>query len=88
MPLDTAAVIAVAPAGAAMDALPDAGLVTAFILQPLQTVVLHRGTWHWGPYPVGSESVELFNVQGLRYREDNDRADLGALGSMVDVLFA
>jgi len=88
MPLDTAAVIAVAPAGAAMDSLPDAGLVTVFILQPLQTVVLHRGTWHWGPYPVGSESVELFNVQGLRYREDNDRADLGALGSMVDVLFA
>jgi hypothetical protein len=52
----------------------------------LSPVVLHRGTWHWGPYPVGAESVRLFNVQGLRYREDNDSVDLLARGMPVDVL--
>jgi hypothetical protein len=86
MPLDTEAVIAVAPRGVAMDAPADADAVVAFLLQPLQALVLHRGTWHWGPFPVGSRSVELFNVQGLRYREDNDRADLALLGAPVDVL--
>ena len=49
-------------------------------------MVLHRGTWHWGPYPVGADSVRLFNVQGLRYREDNDSIDLDALGAPVDIL--
>jgi ureidoglycolate hydrolase len=86
MPLDAEAVIAVAAPDVVMDAPADAGRVVAFLLQPLQAVVLHRGTWHWGPYPVGAESVELFNVQGLRYREDNERVDLGAIGVSVDVL--
>ena len=41
--------------------------------------MLHRGTWHWGPFPVGgATTVRLLNVQGLRYREDNADADLGA----------
>ncbi len=87
MPLDARAVIAVAPPDAALEAPADAEGVVAFLLEPQQAVVLHRGTWHWGPYPVGAASVELFNVQGLRYREDNDRVDLGALGAPVDVLF-
>ena len=69
-----------------MDAPADADRVAAFVLEPLQAVVLHRGTWHWGPFPVGATSVELFNVQGLRYREDNERADLGALGAPVDIV--
>jgi hypothetical protein len=30
--------------------------------------------------------VSLFNVQGRRYAEDNDRADLAALDAPVDVL--
>jgi hypothetical protein len=86
MPLDTSAVIAVAAPDVAMDTAADADRVMAFLLRPLQAVVLHRGTWHWGPFPVGAPSVELFNIQGLRYREDNERADLGHLGSPVDVL--
>ena len=86
MPLDASAVIAVAAPDVAMDAPADADAVAAFLLRPLQAVVLHRGTWHWGPFPVGASSVDLFNVQGLRYREDNERADLGRLGSPVDVL--
>jgi len=86
MPLDTEAVIAVAPPDVSMDSPADADVVVAFLLMPLQAVVLHRGTWHWGPFPVGGPSVELFNVQGMRYREDNERADLGRLGATVDVL--
>jgi hypothetical protein len=50
-------------------------------------VVLHRGTWHWGPYPLAAEAVRLFNVQGLRYREDNESVDLEAIEASVDVLF-
>jgi hypothetical protein len=64
----------------------DVDLVQAFMLPVLSPIVLHRGTWHWGPYPVGAESVALFNVQGLRYREDNESVDLDALGAVVDVL--
>jgi hypothetical protein len=62
------------------------GQVQAFVLDTLQPIVLARGTWHWGPYPIGAPSVALFNVQGLRYAEDNERVDLDALGVPVDVL--
>ncbi len=87
MPLDATAVGAVAAPGVRMDRPADADRVTAFVLEPLQAVVLHRGTWHWGPFPTVAESVELFNVQGLRYREDNECADLSALQIAVDVLY-
>ena len=86
MPLDTVAVIVVAPAGLAMTGPLDIDEVRAFLIEPLDSVVLHRGTWHWGPYPVGSESVTLFNVQGRRYAEDNASADLAAGGTAVDVI--
>ena len=86
MPLDVAAVIVVAPAGVDLDRPADAEAIRAFVLPVLSSVVLHRGTWHWGPYPVDAESVRLFNVQGLRYQEDNDNVDLEARGMPVDVL--
>jgi hypothetical protein len=86
MPLDVPAVVAVAPASVSMTSPADAGEIRAFLLEPLSSVVLHRGTWHWGPFPVAAESVTLFNVQGRRYAEDNDRADLAALDAPVDVL--
>jgi ureidoglycolate hydrolase len=86
MPLDIVAVIVVAPAGLAMTGLSDADEVRAFLIEPLASVVLHRGTWHWGPYPVGSDSVTLFNVQGRRYAEDNTSVDLAAAGIAVDVI--
>ena len=85
MPLDTTAVVAVAPADLAMDTASDLAAVTAFVLRPLEAVVLHRGTWHWGPFPVSAASVELFNVQGLRYAEDNQRVDLDWPGIVVEV---
>jgi ureidoglycolate hydrolase len=86
MPLDVSAVIVVAPAEVAMRAPGDVAQVRAFVLEVQEPIVLHRGTWHWGPYPIGADSVELFNVQGLRYAEDNEHVDLGALGAPVDVV--
>ena len=78
MSLDVPAVIAVAPAAEDFTDAIDAGSVRVFRLEPLQPVVLHKGTWHWGPFPVAADSVRLFNVQGLRYAEDNTCVDLAA----------
>jgi ureidoglycolate hydrolase len=86
MPLDVTAVVVVAPAEVTMRNPTDVGRVQAFVLENLQPIVLDRGTWHWGPYPIGAPSVQLFNVQGLRYAEDNDHVDLNALGAALDVL--
>jgi len=85
MPLDHVAVIAVAPADDPLESPADAERIEAFVLRPLDSIVLDRGTWHWGPYPLGAPAVRLFNVQGLRYAEDNDRADLRARGLTFDV---
>ena len=79
--LDAAAVIVVAPPGSD----PAQTRLRAFLLPALSPVVLHPGTWHWGPYPVIAEEVRLFNVQGLRYREDNQSVDLAAAGAAVEV---
>jgi ureidoglycolate hydrolase len=86
MVLNTPAVIAVAAADAAFAGPDDAGHVQAFLLQPLDVLVLHRGTWHWGPFPVGAPRVDMLNVQGRRYAEDNDCCRLDALGASVQVL--
>jgi ureidoglycolate hydrolase len=86
MSLDVPAVIAVAPAAQDFSASTDADSIRVFRLEPLQPVVLHQGTWHWGPFPVAAESVRLFNVQGLRYAEDNACVDLASRGLDVDVV--
>ena len=86
LPLDAESVVAVAPAEADFDDEADWPHVAAFLVSPLQAFVLHRGTWHWGPYPVGAPLVTLFNVQGRRYGEDNRRTDLAAAGRSVDIL--
>jgi ureidoglycolate hydrolase len=84
-PLDATSVVAVAPPG--VDLVADGtDQVRAFVLRPLESVVLHRGTWHWGPFPTAADAVELLNVQGRRYREDNDSVDLAAVGAAFDVL--
>jgi len=78
-PLDAHAVLAVAPASVDLTAREDLDAIRAFVLAPGETIVLHRGTWHWGPFPVaGATSVRLLNVQGMRYRDDNASADLSA----------
>jgi ureidoglycolate hydrolase len=83
--LEVPCVLAVAERTAAFSEPEHAAAVRAFRLEPLQAVVLHRGTWHWGPHPLGAEEVRLFNVQGWRYQEDNHRADLEAVGAAVDI---
>lgn len=86
MPLDVAAVVVVAPAGVPMRTPSEVDSIVAFVLGRLQPIVLNRGTWHWGPYPIGAPSVELFNVQGLRYAEDNESVDLNAVGAPLDIV--
>ena len=76
-PLDAPSVIAVAPAATTFADPSDLDAVRAFVVEPGQTVVLHQGTWHWGPFPIrGASSVRLLNVQGRRYAEDNASVDL------------
>jgi ureidoglycolate hydrolase len=83
MPLDNRCVIAVAAPGHDFDQVEAGGEVTAFVLEPLQAIVLHPGTWHWGPFPTSALEVRLFNIQGLRYAEDNERVDLADRGYEV-----
>lgn len=85
MPIDHPCVIAVAPPGTDFVAVPSTDPIEVFVIEPLESIVLHRGTWHWGPYPTRTEAVRLFNVQGLRYAEDNAMVDLAALGLCIDV---
>jgi ureidoglycolate hydrolase len=86
MPLDHRCVIAVAAPGTAFEGPEDAGRIEAFVLEPLQSLVLHQATWHWGPFPTATDEVRLFNVQGLRYAEDNEMVDLAGKGMAVEVL--
>jgi hypothetical protein len=84
--LNCPAVLVVAAAGAPLHT--DERVIDhmrGFLLQPGESIVLHRGTWHWGPFPVGADRVDLYNVQGLRYAEDNDCVDLGAIGRAFEV---
>jgi ureidoglycolate hydrolase len=85
MPLNVPAVIAVAPAGLELVDAAEAETVRAFRIEPLASLVLNRGTWHWGPFPIEGPEVRLFNVQGLRYAEDNRMVDLAGKGLSVDV---
>lgn len=86
-PLNCDAVIAVARANIDFSNPSDVATIRAFMLHPLDTLVLHQGTWHWGPFPVGDEPVRLLNVQGRRYVEDNASVDLAATaGAAVEVV--
>ncbi|MHB8319505.1 MAG: ureidoglycolate lyase [Acidimicrobiales bacterium] len=86
MPINTLAVVAVAPPSLEFSNEGDLNFVKAFLLHPLVAFVLHRGTWHWGPFPVSDPMVRLFNVQGFRYQEDNRRVDLKELGISFEVV--
>jgi hypothetical protein len=85
MALNVPAVIAVAPASIEFEEEADRESIHVFRLEPLEPLVLHLGTWHWGPFPVDAPEVRLLNVQGLRYAEDNREIDLAARGLSVDV---
>jgi ureidoglycolate hydrolase len=86
MSLNVPAVIVVAPGQVDFSDAGDLLAVHVFRLEPLEALVLHQGTWHWGPFPIDASEVRLFNVQGLRYAEDNACVDLAALGLAIDVV--
>lgn len=88
MVLNCPAVAVVAPPGTSFTAPEDAAKLQAFLLHPQHVFVLHRGTWHWGPFPVSAPRVEMLNVQGLRYAEDNDSCRLADVGASVEVITA
>jgi len=86
LPLDVDSVVAVAPRDVDFASSGDLDAVRAFALTPLTGFALHRGTWHWGPFPLGDASVHLWNVQGKRYAEDNACADLvERLGTTLEI---
>lgn len=71
--LNCPAVVVVGQPGATFTSPEDAEQLRAFLLHPLDVFVLHRATWHWGPFPLGDDPrVNMLNVQGLRYAEDNE----------------
>jgi ureidoglycolate hydrolase len=86
MPLNVPAVIVVAPSSTEFSEAGNAELIRAFRIEPLESLVLNRGTWHWGPFPIQGNEVRLFNVQGLRYAEDNRCMDLAGKGMSVEVV--
>ena len=86
MPINCDAVVAVAPADVDFSDAGHIDTIRAFLLHPLDVFVLHQGTWHWGPFPLGPDPVRLLNVQGLRYAEDNRHVDLAeTAGAVVEV---
>ena len=84
--LNCPAVVVVAPPGATFNSPEDAAQLRAFLLAPLDAFVLHRATWHWGPFPLGAPRVTMLNVQGLRYAEDNECCRLADVGASVEVI--
>jgi len=85
MVLDNDALMVVAAPGTRLDSAGDLSALQAFRLSAQDAFVLHRGTWHWGPFPVTADTVTLYNVQGLRYAEDNESCDLTAIPKTVEV---
>ena len=85
MVLDNDAVMVVAAPGTRLASPDDLSALHAFHLKAKDAFVLHRGTWHWGPFPVTADEVTLYNVQGLRYAEDNECCDLAAIPRTIEV---
>jgi ureidoglycolate lyase len=80
------ALLVVAPPAATFAGPADLDLVRAFVLDGRAGVNLGFGTWHWGPYPV-ADRVDLLNLQGRGFADDNEIADLvGTLDVVVRVV--
>src|SRR5262249_29355414 len=87
MPLNGPAIVAVAAPEVDFTKPADIDAVRAFMVHPKNVFVLHRGTWHWGPFPMAPAPVHLLNVQGRRYAEDNGSVDLAAVtGAVIEVV--
>jgi ureidoglycolate hydrolase len=90
MPVSGDSLIVVAPADVPLTSDDQLATVQAFVVRRYECVHLRRGTWHWGPYPIGAGSVRVFNIQGRGYPDDNGVAtfarDLGAVFAIQTVL--
>jgi ureidoglycolate hydrolase len=82
--LDNQSVVAVAPSHVDFGGDEDTSTIRAFSLKMHDMFVLHRGTWHWGPFPIGTNPVNLYNLQGFGYERDNDCVDLSGLDLWVE----
>jgi ureidoglycolate hydrolase len=86
MPVDGDGYVVVAPAACDFAEASDFDQIRAFRLPRYSVVHLARGTWHWGPYPIGQDSLRIFNVQGRGYVNDNGIAWLTRdHGAVVEV---
>ncbi|HEX5094538.1 MAG TPA: ureidoglycolate lyase [Acidimicrobiia bacterium] len=86
MPMSGPAVVVVAPAALDFSDAAHLSEIRAFLLPQYACVHLLRGTWHWGPYPIGATTLRIFNIQGAGYPTDNGIAALKTdLATVVDV---
>ena len=84
MPMTGDTLVVVAPADVDFSRPEHFDAVKAFALPQHSCVHLHRGTWHWGPYPVGAPDVRVFNIQARGWPTDNS---VVALARDHDVVF-
>jgi len=83
MPMTGDTIVEVAPAEVDFSQPAHFDTVKAFALPQYSCVHLHRGTWHWGPYPVGSPNVRVFNIQARGWPTDNTVVALASDHSVV-----
>jgi ureidoglycolate lyase len=77
--------VVVAPAERDFSTREHLGSVRAFVCDGTAGINLSLGTWHWGPYPL-MDHVDLVNVQGQGFADDNEVAHLTRdLGVVVTV---
>ena len=76
MPMSGDALVVVAPPDIDFSQPDHFDRVKAFALPQYTCVHLHRGTWHWGPYPVGAAEVRVFNIQARGWPTDNGIVEL------------
>ena len=75
--------LAVAPPDPSRDA-PDPAAIRAFLVPGDRAVMLHRGTWHAGPYFDAAE-VSFYNLELADTNVvDHDTSDLSALGAVFE----
>jgi ureidoglycolate hydrolase len=87
MPMNMDALVVVAPAEVDFSAAEHIDRIEAFVLRQHQCINLSVGTWHWGPFPTSPGRVQLFNIQGRRFAEDNKVAYLERdLGILIEAL--
>jgi ureidoglycolate lyase len=77
--------VVVAPSELDFTSRDHLGSVRAFVCDGTAGINLSLGTWHWGPYPL-MDHVDLVNVQGSGFADDNEVAHLTRdLGVVVTV---